>query len=386
MPLIGVAPLKDTSIIVVIPCLAEPEIEKTLTTLSENKGYKGHAEVIVVVNEPENAREEIRQKNRETVDSLSLWMGLNRAENVSYYLAGPVKLPSKWAGVGLARKKGMDEALYRFNQLDKPKGIIVSLDADTLVEANYFEAIESHFAIHKGDVGATLSFSHRKEGLPEKQLAGIIFYEKYLHYYKDALTYTGYPNALITIGSAFAVTAQSYLKRGGMNRRKAGEDFYFLQTLTQLGHVGNITGTCVHPSARISQRVPFGTGMEMKKWMEGSRDLQRAFNVQAFRDLKILFSQRGLFFGPLNAADIIQKMELPGSLNDFAASENLWEEIDDLRKNCRTSLVFNHRFYQLFNAFRVLKFLHFSHPHYYPFAMLDDCIAGLRSENREPVT
>ena len=65
---------------------------------------------------------------------------------------------------------------------------------------------------------------------------------------------------MFTIGSAFAVTANAYIKRGGMTRSQAGEDFYFLQTLAQIGTVGEITTTKVYPSARLSDRIPFGTG------------------------------------------------------------------------------------------------------------------------------
>ena len=52
------------------------------------------------------------------------------------------------------------------------------------------------------------------------------------------MKFAGYPWAMYTVGSAFAVTAEAYVKRGGMNRRQAGEDFYFLQNLAHIGTVG----------------------------------------------------------------------------------------------------------------------------------------------------
>ena len=45
--------------------------------------------------------------------------------------------------------------------------------------------------------------------------------------------FVGYPDSIYTIGSAFAVRAEAYMKQGGMNRRQAGEDFYFLYKLTK---------------------------------------------------------------------------------------------------------------------------------------------------------
>ena len=56
-------------------------------------------------------------------------------------------------------------------------------------------------------------------------------YELHLRYYKQALQFTGFPYYYHTIGSAFAVNAEVYCKQGGMNRQKAGEDFYFLQKI-----------------------------------------------------------------------------------------------------------------------------------------------------------
>ena len=75
----------------------------------------------------------------------------------------------------------------RFNLLDKPNGIIVSLDADTLVGKNYLVEIEKHFRENPKHVGATIAFQHQTDGLEEKQLEGIQLYEKYLLYYKNAL-------------------------------------------------------------------------------------------------------------------------------------------------------------------------------------------------------
>lgn len=367
--------------IIVIPCLMEPDILETLRSLSECHGQKGFTEVIIVINESEECSPEISVFNQNTFLSLQQWAQQNSTSALRFFPVGPVKLSAKWAGAGLARKAGMDEALHRFNLLDKPEGIIVSLDADTLVENNYLSAIEEHFVLNPGDVGATLCFCHQTEGLPDRQIKGILLFEKYLHYFKNAMTFCGYPYSLYTIGSAFAVTALAYMKRGGMNRRKAGEDFYFLQTLTHSGKVGEINTTCVHPSARISERVPFGTGISMKKWMEGSDELLYAYNLQAFNDLKFLFTNRYLLFNESAMTNILEQIPFPEPVTAFLTHENLWQEIENLRCNCSTPGIFGIRFFQVFNAFRILKFLNFSHPQYYRKVLLDDCITELKSKN-----
>jgi hypothetical protein len=313
-----------------------------------------------------------------TFHEVQQWIMEHPLEWLKFYPVGPLKLPQKWAGVGLARKTAMDEALYRFNILNLPEGIIVSLDADTLVEKNYFQAITEHFRIHKEDAGATVRFSHPTEGFPERQVLGIKLYEQYLWYYKHALEYSGYPHALYTIGSAFAVKADAYLKRGGMTRRKAGEDFYFLQTLTQTGHVGEINTTCVYPSARVSQRVPFGTGPFMKKWMDGSEVGYYTYNFQAFCDLKVFFEQRFHLFRMAKEDSREPEYNWSESILAYLKEENMWDDFEKLSENCSRVEVFNDRFYQVFNAFRILKFLNFAHTLYYTRKPLEECISDLK--------
>jgi hypothetical protein len=54
-----------------------------------------------------------------------------------------------------------------------------------------------------------------------------------------------------------------------MNKRAAGEDFYFLNKLAKVGRIDYIRETCVHPSARVSTRVPFGTGKRIERFLAG---------------------------------------------------------------------------------------------------------------------
>jgi hypothetical protein len=301
----------------------------------------------------------------------------NPKSGLRFFAVGPVELRKKWAGAGLARKSGMDEAIRRFNLYNKPNGIIVSLDADTLVEENYLVEIENYFKQNPDQVGATITFSHQTEGLEKKHLEGIQLYEKYMDYYKKALEFAGYPYPMFTVGSAFAVKAVAYVKRGGMNRRQAGEDFYFLQNLVQIGPVGEITGTTVHPSARLSDRVPFGTGPVLQKWMRGEEDLTKTYNFQAFNDLKRFFDVANVLF-KISEKDYEElRIKLPPSVGIFLQEDNFWLEINDLNKNCSTLPAFQKRFFQKFNAFKILKFLNFSHEKYYQKADLESQIFHL---------
>lgn len=377
--LIDSAPDPEVSIIVIIPCFREPDILATLESLVNCSLPKCNSEIIIVVNHPENASTETKEFNQYAKQEIDNWIKFNSKKELSFYAIGPVELSKKWAGAGLARKTGMDEVVLRFNQTGKKSGIIVSLDADTLVDNNYLTEIENHFFNNPKQVGATISFEHQKNGLDRKHLEGIILYEQYLHYYRDALKFSGYPNPIITIGSAFAVTAEAYVKRGGMNRRQAGEDFYFLQNLAQIGTIGEITTTCVYPSARLSDRVPFGTGPVLQKWIDGDHDLNKTYNFDAFIDLKILFDNRGNFFR-IEKEHFNSILEvIPKSVQDFLAADNFIQEIEDLNKNCSNLKSFNGRFFQKFNAFKILKFLNFTHEKYYQMTDLQEQIKKLKA-------
>ncbi len=372
LPLIDVPVRDDTSVFVMIPCFNEPDIIDTLLSLSECFLPPCNTEVFVVINEPEICDISVTNYNRNTYSEVSEWINVHQAPKLKFFVSRVVKLPQKWAGVGMARKRGMDEGLWRFNQLEKPQGIIVSLDADTLVDQNYLTAIYEHFLIYPQHVGATISFSHQLGGISDKQRQGILLYEKYLRYYKSALTFAGFPNALFTIGSAFAVTALAYMKRGGMTRRKAGEDFYFLQTLTQLGKIGEINNTAVHPSARVSTRVPFGTGPAMKNWMENSADLRYTYNFQAFVDLKQLFDIYEQLFRISALEYQLLLKEFPASVSSFLQKENFYTEIENLSRNCSNQKTFSERFFHAFNAFKILKFINHTHGKFYEKRMLDE--------------
>lgn len=376
--LIPANPNANCGLRVVIPCFNEPDILQTLESIYSCQTAEAGTEVIVVINHSGNASKEIRLQNAKTKLETDNWISKHRKEKLDFFVIGPVELPEKWAGAGLARKLGMDEAVRRFNLLEKPGGIIVSLDADTLVDNNYLAEIENHFSKNPKQVGATIGFKHQTDGLSQKHLEGILLYEKYMRYYKSALDFAGYPYPMFTVGSAFAVIAGAYVKRGGMNRRKAGEDFYFLQNLVQLGPVGEITTTTVYPSARLSDRVPFGTGPVLKKWMNNEEDLSLTYNFQAFADLKLFFEIKKEFFGA--TMEIYNQIikEIPDAVKYFVVNDNFWLDIEDLNRNCSSLNTFQNRFFQKFNAFKILKYLNFVHPGFYKKKNLEEQYALLK--------
>lgn len=221
--------------------------------------------------------------------------------DVPLFVRSALNLSPKHAGVGMARKIGMDLALEALGAINQD-GLIVCLDGDCKVSANYLEELLQ--AAQRDIKGAACFFEHPLEGLDEQRKKAIIDYEIWLRYYIQALKYTAYPWSYHTVGSSMLARASVYAKIGGMNRRKAGEDFYFLHKLMPQGDFVNLNSLCVYPSARISQRVPFGTGRAMQEVEQGRKNFQSLYHPKIFAELKQIHSGAekgigGLFEDPL---------------------------------------------------------------------------------------
>jgi glycosyltransferase involved in cell wall biosynthesis len=360
-PLIEQHPNSDLNICVVIPCFNEPDIILPLESLYNCTRPKRPAEVIIVINAPENSNEKIIRQNEETLSAAKNWTGKHCDARLKYHIIVNNRLPAKHAGVGLARKIGMDEAVYRLHLVNNPKGIITGFDADSVCDANYFNAIEDHFQSHPNTSGASIHFEHPVDEAPDqKLLEGIVQYELHLRYLVQAMRYCGHPHAYHTIGSSFAVKADEYVKQGGMNKRKAGEDFYFLQKIIALGNFSEINTTKVLPSPRISDRVPFGTGASMKKYMESDGYAFKTYNPEAFANLKQFFSLVEFYYISDPHAIAAKTVTLAPSLRTYLNDINYLQEIISIKENTSGITPFRNRFFRWFNAFRVVKYLNFA--------------------------
>lgn len=259
---------RDVAAAIVIPALAESaSLPATLKSVAVNDPQLlFRTLVIVVVNNRTDASDEVRRDNEDVLDWLASrpFPGLKLAW-INAAATG-LELPAG-QGVGLARKIGFDAALQYLDWNIDP--LLISLDADTLVDPHYLTAVFRHFAAATA-TGAVIPFRHQ-EGADLLQEEAIRAYELYLRSYQFGLQQAGSHYAYHSIGSAFACRAQGYIDAGGMNRRLAAEDFYFLQQLNKVGGISMLCGTVVCPAARSSARVPFGTGRIVEQHQQGTR-------------------------------------------------------------------------------------------------------------------
>lgn len=336
--------------IIVIPCFAEEELLHTLNSLEACNKPDQPIEVLIVLNAGIHHGASIHEANAKTKQEFHNW---NHDRLLTYYLLEANDLPKKHAGVGLARKIGMDEAVDRLEQSDAgAAGVIVNLDADSLVQKNYLQVI-TQLAEDKQHEAWSIYFEHPLEGneFPQEVYDGIILYELFLRYYIEGLRYTGYHMAFHTIGSSMAVRSTAYQAQLGMNRRKAGEDFYFLHKYSILGKLGECNDTMVIPSPRPAMKVPFGTGKAIQGYLDrgdGSWDIYPPVVFQLVKEflLRIGEFEKGW---PENLSALIEA---------YLTSEGLPERLADMRQHATSEAMFYKRFYAWLDPLKMLRLIH----------------------------
>ena len=320
----------DTAVIVIIPVFNDPDIFATLDSLCCCSVMNIKAGVLIVVNHSEVCPQEIKTRNIGLSDTLKRYVRDRQTDRLRFEVVEAFDLPAKYAGVGLARKIAMDLSaafFYRNGRIDAP---ILSLDADTWVEPNYLEEVVRYFQ-EKSVAGVSIAYAHRLEeaDMTVQAREAIMKYELYLRYYRLALEYTGHPHAYHCIGSAFAVRTLDYVAQGGMNKRQAGEDFYFLQKLIATGRYATLHFRVYHP--------------------------------QAFRDLKCFFQGISTLYKVDEAGVSGYFQQQTKDIRLFLSQMNGIAVLAEINANCASVEQFMKRFFDNFNAFRVLKYLNFVH-------------------------
>lgn len=355
----NVEPPDNLGIVIVLPAFKEEAIEVALESLYKCTPPEKEVLILVVINEPKDTDAKTRQINNQTINTIKGY-----PKGYSIYTSY-LQLPNKKAGVGLARKIGMDEAVRLFHQVDHD-GVIVCYDADCRCDEDYLIEIEKAYKKPSTNAGVVF-YEHQLNRMNHE---AILNYELYLRYYIDAIRITGFPYAHQTLGSCITVRCSVYEKVGGMNTRKAGEDFYFLNKTIPLGGFVEINSTTVRPSDRVSDRVPFGTGKAVKEILQ-SEEIYSVYHPNSFEDLKLFFQLVDEFWEKEN-------WQIPKSMESFLGDE--WkEELRKLKSQVGSQDQFRKRFFHWFNAFKILKYVHHNRIYFYQDVELEEALEWLRS-------
>jgi len=355
---------------IIIPAICEFEnIKKVLQSLAQNdKSCLQKTLVIFVVNNSVSSDSEIKDDNKKSIDFLDAVINKNLPDSivgtvfnsgmqVGFIDAASVgkEFDDAEGGVGLARKTGMDTALKVFDYSIPGKKLIISLDSDCTVEENHLKEIIHSFTKNNYSA-AIVEFEHNlsEEGINK---LGIISYEIFLRHYVAGLLFAQSPYAFHTIGSTIVCDHEAYIKTGGMNTKKAAEDFYFLQKLAKRYRINRINSTKVKPSARESWRVPFGTGRSMINFSSSKKDIL-VYNADVYVILKNWLE---LFHSDLslNSSLITKEAKcIHHELHNFLESRNFSKDWDKILENSKSLKQLDYQRKNWFDAFETLKLIH----------------------------
>lgn len=376
--------------IFVIPAIDEFEnLKKLFKTILENdKEYFNSTLFVIVINNLKSSQQKILNENLKTISyfksiihkkeldkfsekiiSSKLNIGIVDASSEGF------EMPEKDGGVGFARKIGMDLALKVFDYNSAKKKMIFCLDADCLVAENYLASLIEE--VNKKNISAGyVEYEHQ---LPEddEEKKAILLYEIFLRYYVVGLKYANSPFAFDTIGSTMFCDYEHYIKIGGMNKKKAAEDFYFLEKLAKITQIKKINKTKIYPSSRKSWRVPFGTGQRVNRYFQKTHNENLVYNPESFEVLKKWIE---LFFNDeiLTSDEYLNKAnQIHSSLKNFLIEQSFqtaWEKI--LNETEKKEQIQKQKLFW-FDGFRTLKLIHYLRDNLFPMIDYDVAIDSL---------
>ncbi len=368
----------DVRMIICIPVCAEPDVLSTMDSLYQCEHQEFKVEVILFFNKNSMMSDLEIDRHNQSWNECSGWVNKHHKEGISFLPVYLDELPDPLGGVGWARKIAMDEAARRLGT----DGILVCLDADCIVASDYVKEIHHQFERHLSYDAASIYFEHPYDQLNSDDRDAIIQYELHLRYLVHAQRWCGHPHAYQTVGSSLAVRRNAYLSQGGMNTKRAGEDFYFLQKFIETGKLFEINTTTVYPSPRISNRVPFGTGKAMQKRQVDKKEWLTT-DFRTFQSIKPLFTSLFLLWEYAqehNGKDydgLKKQFGFNGELLAYMEKISFLNEINSICHHTASFQAFQKRFFRYFNAFRMIRYMHYMRDHAWPDVVLSKAIAEL---------
>jgi len=344
---------------IVIPSYSEFEfLPDTLESINQNKPeLLNQTLVLVVVNNANNSPQSIKDNNQLTIRKINR-NNYQFPHAVIDAASSGLELPLKHAGVGLARKIGMDLVLPHLLSF---KSLIFCTDADTKVSPDYLSKVTQYFDSHNTSA-AVIGFDHlQSEDSAINDAIGK--YENFLKTTAEKMKNAGSPYGYVSMGSTIVCTAEAYCAVGGMSRKKATEDFYFLQELTKYCGVHNIPETLVFPSPRPISRVYLGTGYRMEQIQKGFDITNLYYSDDAYRYLS-KWLQLGGHAWENSLNDLLKDIKsihpnLIGFLK-IEGIETIWSKIQN---NAPSKSHFTEQFHRWFDGLKTIRFLkRFSSP------------------------
>lgn len=398
--------LENLEQVVVIPAFAEKDLLfTTLASIAANSETSlENTLIFCVINNKATASAPDKENNAQTLELLNALVSKKSLSEFKYDealndslhkiadrpmrlgcidAASPgLEISARVGGVGMSRKIGMDMALRLLGYSGEQPRLILSLDADTLVQTDYLSAVRNAFVSGKAKTGI-IAYEHQMPSDEIEQFA-ICCYEIFLRYWVLGLQYAQSPYAFHSIGSTMVTTAEGYLAVRGMNRREAGEDFYFLNKLAKISPIRRITSTRVYPSARVSGRVPFGTGAAVGKIIFSPTYENYLYDPRIFVILKEWLAVMRQSFNCSESQILSETRDIDPGLTSFLIVRGFLSVWPKIRRNAKDQKTYDRQFHNWFDGFETLKLVNYLTKEFYPkIAMSAALIRLLSLMNRE---
>ena len=338
--------------IISIPCYDEYDyIFQTLESINnQDQHLLDDVLVTILVNNSDKENNLIVDNNHKTYNKIITHKYIFDMIVIDAYSKDRA-LDYRYAGVGKASKISVDSAL----QFTTPNSLICFIDADSILDSDYLLQINNSYNYNRWEC-ATVNFEHLKDD--NETVEFIQEYESLLKWNSLQIKKSGSPYYYVPLGSTMICTVSAYIAVGGMNKKKAAEDFYFLQELQKYRDIFHIKDILIYPSSRSSKRCYLGTSVRMRKCIDGELSINDLrYNENAYQILKdwlelALKSQDKTSQYILNQSKLIH-IDLPTFLDKYNFSDS-WCGLN-VASNKKHFINQFHRWFDAFKTFKLLK-------------------------------
>jgi hypothetical protein len=159
-----------------------------------------------------------------------------------------------------------------------------------------------------------------------------------------------------------------------MNKKKAAEDFYFMEKLAKITRIHKIDSTKIYPASRGSWRVPFGTGQRVNRYIAGTHEEYVLYDPKSFDVLQkwlSVFNSREI----LTADEYLKKARaINTTLHTFLQQNSFQESWQKILHNSKTEEQIQKQKMIWFDGFRTLKLIHFLRDNEFPSINMFDAL------------
>ena len=336
-------------VFIVIPVY--DELDYLLYTLEsiESQSSDINFLVIIVINNSCDDLDSIKSNNRKLYQLL---------KNIKYKyefilldcFSKKHALKKQHSGVGWARKIGMDFCI----QYSHSNSLLCCIDADTLIHRHYISIILQQYQKTLFCAGV-VNFSHQKSD--NKQInKNIKSYEKILKDNAEKLQKINSPYGYVSMGSTIVCTVKAYIEVGGMSKKKATEDFYFLQKLAKYKGIYNIKDILVFPSPRAEQRVYLGTGFRMKSMLQGDSIINLKISQKALNSIELFYQSINVSWNISIKLLLLKIKEKDYFLWKFLVDHNCECSLLSIKENVKTKEQFVSQCHKWFDNFKIYRY------------------------------